>query len=290
MREATKIEILLMGICFLIGLNFFVWQEVFSLDGNLQVVFLDVGQGDSAFIETSQGSQILIDGGPNQNKVLEELAKQTPFWDRSIDLVILTHPEYDHLNGLLGILARYKVANVLWNGVLTTKTLSQDWQKALAGEGAKIIIAQQGQKVKIGETNLLVLNPKEDLAGKTMDSGLNETSVVVKLSYDRIDFLFTGDIAKKTENLLAGECPAIGDCFLQSEVLKVGHHGSKTSTNQLFLEKVMPQMAVISVGENNLYGHPNSETLQRLREFGIKVVRTDELGNIKISSDGQNIF
>jgi len=263
----------------LILANSFVWQAIFNLEKGLAVSFFDIGQGDAIFIETTNQHQILIDGGP-KSEILEKLAKEMPFWDKSIDLIILTHPEKDHLEGLLEVLKRYKVENILWTGVKKETLIYQEWQKAIEKEKAKIFIAKADQKIKAGKVIIYILYPFESLEGKETKNA-NDTSIVSKLIFNENSFLFTGDISKSIEEKLVQKYKG-----LNSNVLKVAHHGSKNSTSKLFLEKVSPEIAVISCGENNPYNHPHLEVLQNLSEFGIKILRTDKNGDIKIISDG----
>lgn len=268
----------------LLGLaNLYVWQAVFNLDGNLEVVFFEIGQGDAVFVETPRGHQILIDGGPSK-KILEKLAERLPFWDRSLDLVILTHPEKDHSAGLIWVLNRYQVSNILWTGVLRETKSFQEWQEKLAKEQASIFTARAGQRIKAGQVQLSILHPLESLAGEFLKESSNDSSIVFRLSFGETNFLFTGDITQKTEKeLLAREIE------LSSGVLKVAHHGSKTSTAEEFLKEVSPEIAVISCGRNNPYGHPHQRVLNNLHNLGINILRTDQRGNIKIISNGETL-
>jgi competence protein ComEC len=281
-------KIILIFAGFLLVLNIFVWQEIFALSGsrNLKVNFLNVGQGDSAFIQTPENHQILIDGGPSST-VLVKLAKNMPFWDKEIDLVILTHPESDHMQGLLDVLQRYKADYILWSGVKKTAAEYDEWVKVLAYQksiGAKIIIAKSGQEIKAGNVLINILYPFESLEGKDMKNTSNDSCVVSKLLFGKNSFLFTGDISSVAEKELVNS----GENIL-SDVLKVAHHGSKYSTSDLFLQGVKPKIAVISVGAKNTYGHPTPETLQRLADFGVKTLRTDQNGDITIISNGNNL-
>jgi len=263
--------------------NFYLWQYILQLDGNLQVVFFDVGQGDAIFVETPEGHQILIDGGPSK-RILGKLAMEMPFWDRTLDLVILTHPESDHLRGLNYVLGRYKVENILWNGVLRDTEVFKEWQEVLKEEKANEVIAQAGQKIKAGNTKIFILYPFENLKGKKYKDS-NDTSVIARLVFYKNSFLFTGDATKKTEwQLLDGEVD------INSDVLKVGHHGSKTSTSKEFLKEVSPEIAVISCGRNNRYGHPHREVLQNLQDFGITILTTSQKGDIKLISNGKDLI
>lgn len=267
------IAILILGLA-----NVFVWQFVWGLDNNLKVVFFDIGQGDSIFIETSQKHQILIDGGPS-SKVAEKLGKEMPFWDKTIDLVILTHPDYDHFRGLLDVLDNYKVQNIMWTGELSEGKTFEAWLLKLQKEGAKITLTKAGAKVIAGGSKIDVLYPLElpehDLANN------NKTSIIAKLSFEDTKFLFTGDADKQAEQEIIFQGQDIS-----SNVLKVSHHGSRSATSPEFLANVKPEIAVISVGKNNAYGHPHQEVLSNLLEFGIKVLRTDQMGDVKILSDG----
>jgi len=272
---------LILGILFLA--NFFAWLVVFDIKNHkfLEVVFFDVGQGDAIFIETPQRHQILIDGGPS-SKVIEKLAKAIPFWDRTIDLVILSHPEKDHLTGLLEVLKRYKIENILWNGIVREIPEYKEWLTLLAKEKANVKIAKIGQRIscKNCQWKIEILYPFENLEGKEFQES-NDTSIVNKLTIEQISFLFTGDISHKVEKSLI-----LTPLDLKSKILKIAHHGSKTSTSKEFLEKVLPEVAIISVGENR-YGHPDKKILENLEKYGIKCLRTDQKGDIKIISNGK---
>ena len=271
----------------LLFLNIISWKEVFALtsDNDLKVYFLNVGQGDSAFIQTPEDHQILIDGGPNA-AALQKIASLMPFWDKTIDLVILTHPESDHMQGLLDILQIYRADYILWSGVKKNAAEYDEWINVLNKQkemGAKIIIAESGQKIKVGDAEIDTLFPFKSLEGSDITKSANDTCVVDKLIYGKNSFLFTGDISFAAEKELVD-----GKLDLQSDVLKVAHHGSKYSTSDLFLQNIKAKFAVIEVGKNT-YGHPTPEVLQRLEKFGIKVFRTDKNGDVEFVSDGKNI-
>ena len=261
----------------LIGLNILAWSAVYYFNNlKLEVIFFDVGQGDSIFIEIPLGYQILIDGGPT-SVVLEKLGERMPFWDKTIDLIILTHPDHDHISGLLEVLERYKVDNILWTGILSEGGEYEQWLDLISKEGAEIIIAKAGQRITAGDARIDVLFPFENLEGENV-SDANNTSIVSKLIFGKTSFLFMGDAYKSTERLLNN---------IDSDVLKVSHHGSKTSSDKNFISLVSPNIAVISCGQDNSYGHPHQETLDSL--LGIEVLRTDLIGDIKIISDGEKI-
>ena len=276
-------KIVLGGIILLLIFNILAWFVVYDLSKIrfLEVIFFDVGQGDALFIKTPQGHQILIDGGPD-SVILEKLGEELPFYDRVIDLVILTHPESDHLTGLLDVLRSYKVKNILWTGVIKDTGDFEKWQELIEKEKAEIFIAKAGQKITIGKTSFEILFPFENLENKSVKDA-NNTSIVLRLDFGEISLLFTGDIYKSEERELLSLAKQ-----LDTDVLKVGHHGSKTSTAEEFIIVVSPEIAVISVGRNNSYGHPHQETLDTLEKCGIRIFRTDLNGDIKIISDGIN--
>lgn len=251
--------------------------SLFLYDAHLEVSFFDVGQGDSIFIQTPQKHQILIDGGPGYTKVLDGLSREMPFNDKEIDLIVLSHPESDHLTGLLSVLENYKVDNILWTGIERDGEKFESWKRMIVEEGVNIYYADKGDRVVINDVVLEIVYPLSSVKGKEVDDS-NDTSVVAKLSYGESSFLFTGDISSKTEKLLED---------IDVDVLKVSHHGSKYSTSDDLISKTSPLLSVIQVGKNS-YGHPTEEVLTRLNNSGIKVLRNDTNGNIKIVSDGIN--
>ena len=267
----------------LVGLDILAWLAVWELgqERGLEVTFFDVGQGDAIFIETPVRQQILIDGGPS-SIILEKLAKEMPFYDRNIDLVILTHPEKDHLFGLNEVLKRYKIENILWTGVIRDLAEYKEWLNLIQKEGAKIKIAKAGQIIKLKNSHIDILYPLENFEDKTMENS-NDNSIVSRLIFNENSFLFTGDISIRAEKKLIET-----KTQLKSNVLKVAHHGSKYSSSDEFLENSSPELAVIQVGKNT-YGHPTEEVLIRLENFAIRILRTDQNSDIKIFSDGKNI-
>lgn len=279
MVSKEKITLIVLLLC-----NIFLWLIIHDLNQSqfLEVVFLDIGQGDSIFIKTPDNHQILIDGGPD-SVILEKLGKEMSFWDRTIDLIILTHPEHDHIAGLIEVLKRYKIENILWTGILRETAEYKEWVKLIENEDSNIKIAEAGQKIITPNLFFEILYPFESLEGQNIKN-TNNTSIVARLIFNNNSFLFTGDAYKSIERKLIKE-----NIHLDSDILKVGHHGSKTSTSKELLEAVSPQIAVISAGRDNKYGHPNEEVLEILNDYGIKVLRTDEIGDTKIISDGQNI-
>ncbi len=258
----------------------------------MEVIFFDVGQGDAILIKTSEGHRILIDGGPDPS-ILEKLSAEMPFWEREIDLIVLTHPHADHMNGLIDVLERYEVRSVLWTGVSAEGPSLERWEEAISG--TDILIARAGQRIKGDTFRLDILHPFVSIEGETVGD-LNTTSIVARLISVDGSHLFTGDAyASNERELIEAESRCTEDgsisaicrvMVLNSDLLKVGHHGSKTSTSREFLEAVSPSVAVISSGGNNRYGHPHPETLEALTDYGIRILRTDTDGDVKVVPGG----
>lgn len=259
-----------------------VWYAVFYFESrqNLLVTFFDVGQGDAIFIEAPGGNQILIDGGPN-DKILSKLGSVLPFWDRSIDLVILTHPHADHLDGLLEVLKRYNVSQVLESGVEHSIPEYQEWRELLEEKKVPVFIALRGQQVHAGRDIILdIFSPFESYAGRPLKN-IHDSTVVSRLKYGKNSMLFMGDAEKSLEYQLLWS-----HTDLKSDILKVGHHGSKTSTSEDFLGAVSPQITVIQAGRRNRYGHPAQEVLDRLAAASVKIFRNDLGGDLTFVSNG----
>lgn len=279
MNQKLKIKILFVLIFF----NLIAWTAVFALSSNeLEVVFLDIGQGDAIFIETPSNHQILIDGGPNM-KVLEGLGNNMPFYDRTIDLVILTHPDHDHMGGLIEVLKNYEVESILWTGVLKDGAEYEELKSIVKEKEVNVFVAKLGQKILSGKSFVMdVIYPLESFENKTVKD-FNSTSIVNRIFFGNHVFLLTGDASKKVEKQL------IDRFDLKADVLKLGHHGSKTSTDKSFVQNLGPSIAIISVGKDNRYDHPHPEVIEILDEYGINILRTDELGDIKIVSNGKDL-
>ncbi|MCX6779077.1 MAG: ComEC/Rec2 family competence protein [Candidatus Magasanikbacteria bacterium] len=250
---------------------------------NLRVIFLDVGQGDSSLIITPENKTILVDGGPD-DKVLSELGKFLPLKQKKIDVMILTHPHADHLDGLVDVLKRYEVGEVYYTGVLHTTGAFLEWLKIIRDKNIKMNIVKENGAVEIGGVQLNFLFPLKDLS-ETKFTNLNNSSIVFKLVYDQTSFLFTGDAEVVVEKELLA-----GGVDLKADVLKVGHHGSNSSTSEEFLKKVAPESAIISVGKDNDFGHPHLRTLRRLERHNSKIFRTDKVGAVEFVSDGEKII
>jgi len=296
-----KQKLIFIIVAALIVGGFFIsnlWQSV-PRAGELKVAFLDVGQGDAELIITPDKSKILIDGGPNE-RVLGELAAELPFYDRELDLVILTHPHADHLDGLLAVLERYKVKKVLISGVIHTTDNYVKFLEVLKNKNIPVEVAVAGKRFKFGEAYLEVLWPEKDLSGERISGGanesggLNDTSIVARLDFGKSSFLFVGDAGVEVETRLVASSrnniETQNFASLRADVLKVGHHGSTTASSEEFLSAVAPEYAVISAGKNNRYGHPSLRTVRKLERVGAKTLITYQDGRIIFASDGERVW
>lgn len=248
-------------------------------DGQLHVAFLNVGQGDAIFIQTPTGRQVLVDGGFYPSVLNDQLGRQMPFWDRAIDLVVATHPDADHVSGLVGVFERYRVERLLTDGSgVGESPIYDEVLLAAAGDKTAVFPVHAGEIIHIDDgVDLHILHPGDQRDAESR----NENSVSVRLVYGQFSLLLTGDAEGKAEQaMLRSGLP------LQSLVFKAGHHGSRTSSSADFLAAVQPQIVIISAGTGNSFGHPHPETLQRLAAIGATVLRTDELGTIEFISDG----
>ena len=247
-------------------------------DNLLHVYFCDVGQGDGALI--TQGlTQIIIDAGPDNGKFVQCLANHIPFYDHTIELAIGTHPQADHEGGYTSVLQRYTILQFVTTKANNPAKFFQDLKKQLAN----VKYINTGDRINIGELSLLTIWPTADFVAAHDDAktDLNQFALVQKLSYGDMDILFTAGADQPTED---GQLAT--RLLGRVEVLKVPHHGSKTGMHDEWLNKIHPQMAVISVGAKNTYGHPTQEALDLLTKYKIKILRTDQAGTIQVTSDG----
>ncbi len=254
-------------------------------DGKLHVYFLDVGQGDAIFIVTPQGRQILVDGGPAPSVILNQLARHTPFWDRSLDLVVATSSDADHLAGLVAVLERYQVSGVLaaeWPSHARAPAVAR-WSQLVAERRPSRIQPQAGIKLQIEPgVEMTLLHPPTG-ADTAASLSSNDASLVTRLTCGGISFLLTGDVEAVGEEMLMRS-----GRLQPTTVLKAAHHGSKTSTSLEFLTLTDPLLVVISVGAGNTFGHPSPEVLTLLA--GRRVLRTDQSGTVEIASDGTRLW
>jgi competence protein ComEC len=261
-------------------------------DGRLHVWVLDVGQGDAIMIRTPSGHTALVDGGPGATPLLTSLGRNLPFWQHHIDLVVLTHPHDDHLLGLVELADRYSIGQVVQT--VFTSTFGNDarayWLRALQVRNVPVHHPRRGDRIEFPadpDLSLQVLSPTSPEARFEWRGGdLNNTSIVLRLDYGPHSFLLSGDAQMEAEQNMALHSPH----DLKSTVLKVPHHGSDTSSTPRFLDLVRPQVAVISSGEGNKYGHPAQQTLDALGSVDAQIYRTDEDGTVEFIADGERLW
>ncbi len=261
------------------------WWPTVSLpaeEAHLKVHFLDVGQGDAIFIESPTGVQVLIDGGPNAG-VLEALSQQLSFFDRTIDVVLATHPDTDHVGGLVDVIERYEVGAVIMTENRGDSLAANAFADAVIAEGAAVTYARRGQRYDLGGGAVLeILFPETNPA--SLEN--NTASIIAQLQYGDVEFMLTGDAPKSIEEYLV----LTHGAYLESDVLKVGHHGSRTSTSELFLAEVNPTFAVISAEKDSRYGHPHVEVTDALFNAGVVSYATAEVGTVTFVSDGVSVW
>jgi len=268
--------IIIFTISFLSGI---VYSQDF--DGQLHAYFIDVGQGDCILIKTIEDnnrSKMLIDAG--QRWKSDDVQKILNYLEiEKIDIVVGTHAHSDHIGGLIDIIDNYKIGKVLDSGVKHDTATYDDYINSINSNDVPLIEVRAGMKKELVEgVNFEILNPFEPLT-----TDLHKENIVGQLRYEDVGFMLTGDIEKNGEENILNEFENI-----KNNILKVAHHGSKTSTSKKFLNKVNPDIAIIQVGEDNQYGHPDSEVVNKLKEKNINIYRNDKDGDILVKTDGES--
>lgn len=278
-------KILLIPVIFLIlllGCVFYIQYNQHK-PPQFKVSFLDIGQGDATLIQFNNGQKMLVDCGKDK-RILARLGETLPFYDRTIDYLIATHPDLDHYGGCVDVLKNYTVKEIITNGHTKPDSFWATFEKAMHDEGAVLKTMTQPEVWTIGSSSLEFLSPNKDLVMNLGTEDSNNYSIVFRLKNNNENFLFTADMEVPLENALLSKycivtstepCPA-----LQSNILKVGHHGSDTSSGDDFLRAVGAKIGVISVGVENKYGHPSRRVLKKLERASMEVLRTDQLGSI----------
>jgi competence protein ComEC len=282
MRKNSKNYILLIFISFLLLLLIFLLINDFQNSSRkFTFAMLDIGQGDALFIESPTGTHLLVDGGPPK-KILGPLAKVMPFFNKNIDAILITNPDQDHIGGFADVLKNYKVGALFEPGTIGASKTYQNLEKEIRNKNIPDILVKKGTVLDLGGGLFLeILFPDRDVSSWATNDG----SVVARLTYGDTSIMLTGDAPMKTEKIILAENPKEK---LQSDILKVGHHGSRGSSSFQFMEAVSPQYALISDGKDNKYGHPHKDTLDILSKIGAKILRTDELGTIILKCDKIN--
>lgn len=254
--------------------------QIYAETRPLEVVFFDVGQGDSILIQKGT-RQILIDGGPSGKSELAKLGRYLPYFDREIDLVITTHPDKDHIAGLVDAAKNFQIDKIMATGAEKDTAIFKEWKDLINYNKIETLEAARGDEIALGDAKLEIVFPESSVDAAAGDA--NNKSVVTRFDYGENSFLFTGDIEAPAEK----EILASGE-NVDVDYLKVAHHGSKYSTSTEFLDAASPIEAIISVGASNSYGHPHQETLDKLGSRNIKIWRTDEKGDIVYECKSQS--
>lgn len=252
-------------------------------DGLFHVYFLDIGQGDAIFMRTPSGINILVDGGPDK-KILSELKDVLPFFDSNIDYLFSTHPDKDHIEGLIYVLKKYDVKHVLWNGDYKTNYLTSAFFQTARDKNItpEAFAADRDIALNDGVLIDIVFPFKQNFSTQ---ENTNANSLVANVIFGSNEILLTGDADNELEEKLIKAKSRI-----DADILKVGHHGSKFSTGEDFLNAVTPEYSVIQVGKDNKYGHPNSSVLKKLKEHNSKIFRNDLNGRIEFIFSGKGII
>ncbi len=270
-------------IIFLITLFGFTESYILSQNNYLKVTYLDIGQGDSILITTPNHAHVLIDGG-RDDTTLTKLGENLNFLERDIDIVIATHEDGDHITGLINVLKNYRVKVLLTSFYDHPATpLAVELLKIAKEKNIKIVFINHPLNFTTSDGVIFkILFPVQNMDG----GDTNSHSVVTQITYNKIKFMLTGDLPQAGEMFLVQNYGS----SLQSDILKLGHHGSDTSSNAEFLRIVHPKVAIISSGLNNSFGHPHRSVLELCEKFGIKIFRTDQDGTINILTDGKNFW
>ena len=275
----------------LAGVALWAWLQCAAVEprGALTFAALNIGQGDALYIESPSGVRVLLDGGPD-GSVLGELSKVMPLSAHQLDAIIESHPDSDHIAGLVDVLARYQVGALIEPGMPKASATAEALEREAAQQKVPRYIARRGMNIDLGGGAVLQVLYPDDTAIGMAHKNDNDGVIVARLVYGKMSVLLTADAPFDAEDRLLAMERADGAPELASTILKVGHHGSKTSTGAGFLADVHPSLAVISVGAQNKYGHPTPETLQRLAAAGVPVLRTDKDGTVVLQSNGEEIW
>lgn len=280
-RHRILYGLICMGIMTICIASYILYKE--SSRSYLRVAFLRVGQGDSIFIETPNGSQFLIDGGPS-GSVISEVSALMPFYDRSIDTVLISHPDSDHIGGLPDIIQRFRIGNIIQSEVVASSTLHAELLRRIKEYKIPVTYARRGQRFVLDAAHGIFV----DILFPDRNTSLLETntaSIVVALRYKKVTIILTGDSPKGVEKFLS----EVDGGNISVDILKLGHHGSHTSSDEIFLRSFKPALAIISAGKNNRYGHPHKDVVERLDRLGIPYTTTLDQRRV-FESDGTSIW
>jgi competence protein ComEC len=255
-------------------------------DGRIHITVLDVGQGDAILVEGDRGGRLLIDGGPDPERLVVELDARIPPWDRRIDVLILSHPHEDHAGGLPRLIQAYRIGRVFEPGMIGPGPAYHAFRADLAGQARTPELLSTGDRLRLDSIDLRVLWPDRDAVPRNPPDGgtsINNVSIVLLGTFGEQRFLLAGDIEQEIDPIL------LSRGLPRLDLLKVAHHGSRTSSTAAFLDAVRPKVAIVSVGAVNPYGHPAPETLARIEARGAHVYRTDRNGSVEATLDGRRM-
>lgn len=281
--KSKKWLILASFVLFMGAIVFFLllYFKPTQTQNQLKITFLDVGQGDSVLIQTPYQQNVLIDGGPD-NTLVQKLGRKLPFYDRTIDLIIITHPQSDHFFGFIDVLERYTVERIITADIPYETEEWKEFVNLAQQKNVPTHFVTSQQRISLGEDlSLTFLWPLEENINTQALKDANEGSVVAELFYKDQKYLFAGEITQEIEKQLIEK-----GLFHDIDVLKVAHHGSKTSTSKEFIQATTPELAIIMAGRDNRFGHPSFKTLRTLEDSHITTFRTDMHGDISITSNG----
>jgi competence protein ComEC len=272
MRVWTSLMIIVVALITLV-----TKESLLLPDGKVHMYFFDVGQGDATLIVSPSGKQILIDGGPNLS-VLEHLKKYMSFFDRSLDLIVITHPDKDHITALKEVIRRYNVDFILLTGVKHDTAMYKNLLKKVLQKNIKIIAPDPKKDIDMGDGLILDIVSIHNKEIESHVKNMNNSSIVLRALYKNTSVLLTGDVEESEEqNILASGAP------LYANILKVPHHGSNTSSSTGFLLEVSPEISVVSAGKNNKYNHPHKKIMERYKSFNMPVLNTAKIGTISLA-------
>ncbi|MFA5644081.1 MAG: MBL fold metallo-hydrolase [Patescibacteria group bacterium] len=280
-KKTKKIGILFLVLAIVFFFSISPWKE--EKNTNLEVSFIDSDQADAILIQTPQEKNIIIDFG--STKGLKELDKKIKWWNKKIDLIIITHPHDDHIAGMISLIKKYKIEKIMYTGIIHSSPIYSELLETIKNKKIPLMIPAGQQTINLEENcQIAIIFPWDNFYNKEIEN-LNNSSIVSQLNCKNSKFLFMGDAENEVENEILEK-----EIAIKSDVLKVGHHGSITSTGQEFLERVSPEIAIVMVGKNNKFNHPSLRTLKKLEKLDIKTFRTDLDGTIDIISDGEKIW
>ena len=284
-------KLVFLSILSLVSITLLVTLTHLSSSKVLRVSFLDIGQGDAIFIQTPSGHDMLIDGGPN-DRILEKLSEKMSYFDHHLDILLETHPDADHITGLIPVLKKYDVSNIITSPILGRTGIFDELEKRVQEEGADMYIGRRGDEIIFGDgVEVYILYPSANFHGSDKDT--NDASVSVLVTYKEQSILLTGDLPSDHEGEIVNELirlkKNINTIEVPVTIYKAGHHGSKYSSGDRLLSYTQPNYTVISVGKDNKYGHPNPEAVGRLEKYSHEILSTIDHGTVSFLLDGNHV-